>query len=230
MIYTPAGQYPEVGPEYLAATAFFDYDKPALRARIEAALGDASTEVEKAVRLYYWVRDGWRYDPFSIRLTTQAHTASALLDMEGAYCVPKAVLLVAAARAAGIPAALGLSDVSNHMTSEKLKRWMGGNTVFVNHGYALLHVDGRWVKAAPAFNLDMCQRFGVRPTEFDGRNDAIFQEFDMQNRRHMEYVNERGCWSDFPYPTFEATMREAYPAADAWERGVDDPHFAPEPA
>lgn len=227
MIHTPAGSHPEVGPEYLAATPFFDYEHPELRARIDAAVGEAKTDLEKAVKLYYWVRDGWRYDPFSVRLSADTHIASHLLRTDGAYCVPKAVLLVAAARAAGIPAALGLSDVTNHMTSEKLKRWMGGSTVFVNHGYALLHVDGRWVKAAPAFNLDMCQRFGVRPTEFDGRSDAIFQEFDMQNRRHMEYVNERGCWSDFPYETFAATMRAAYPADD-WDKGIDDPLFSPE--
>ena len=35
------------------------------------------------------------------------------------------------------------------------------------------YIDGRWVKAAPAFNIELCARFGVRPTEFDGVGDAL---------------------------------------------------------
>lgn len=226
MIHTPPGATPEPGPDYLVATTFFDYGHESLRERIDAALGDARSDIDKAVRLFYWIRDGWRYDPFSVRLAPAIHIASHMMTVNSAYCVPKAVLLVAAARAAGIPTALGLADVTNHMTSDKLKRWMGGTTLFVNHGYALMYLDGHWVKAAPAFNREMCERFGVRPTEFDGRDDAILQEYDMRDHRHIEYVNERGCWSDFPYETFATTMRAAYPTA-AWELGVDDAHFAP---
>lgn len=229
MIHTLADDYPVPGPEYLAATYFFDIDHPKLRAAVEEKTAGATNDVEKAIKLFYWVRDGWRYDPFTLRMTPEALVASHQLEIDYGYCVPKAILLTAAARAAGIPAAIGLSDVTNHMTSYKLKRWMGGSNVFINHGFALMYLDGQWVKAAPAFNLDMCERFGVRPTEFDGRNDAIFQEFDTKNRRHMEYVNHRGCWSDFPYEGFDASMRAAYPV-DQWALGIDDPYFAPDAA
>ena len=227
MIYTPAGECPQPGPEYLAPTPFLDFNSPALRSDVNRIIAGATSDIEKAIRLFYWVRDSWRYDPFAIRINPESHVASNIHSLDYGYCIPKAILLTAAARAAGIPAALGFSNVLNHLTSEKLKRWMGGNTVFVYHGYAVLYLDDKWVKAAPAFNLGLCQRFGVLPTEFDGRSDAIFQEFDVQNRRHMEYVTDHGCWSDFPYETIDAAMRAAY-NVDAWARGIEDPVFAPD--
>jgi len=136
------------------------------------------------------------------------------------YCITKAILLVAAARAAGIPAAIGLSDVVNHLTTEKLKARMGGKTHFIDHAYAALRVDGLWVKAVPAFNIELCRRFGVRPTEFDGRADALYQEYDAHDRRHMEYVKHHGLWSDFPYEKVNADFRAFYPPSTY---GEDDP-------
>jgi transglutaminase-like putative cysteine protease len=126
-------------------------------------------------------------------------------------------LLAAAARAVGIPAAIGTSDVVNHLTSEKLKAKMGGVEVFVHHGYAVLYIagetegTGQWLKAAPAFNIEMCERFGVRPTEFDGTQHAILQEFDAKARKHMEYLRDHGIWSDFPYARVTEDFRNTYP-------------------
>jgi hypothetical protein len=87
-----------------------------------------------------------------------------------------------------------------------------GSTYFMHHGYAVLYLDGQWVKAAPAFNIQLCDRFHVRPTEFDGRADAVFQEYDARDRRHMEYVKDHGMWSDFPYDKVAADFRAFYPA------------------
>src|SRR5215470_17689442 len=55
---------------------------------------------------------------------------------------------------------------------------------------AQLHLDGRWVKATPLFDRALCERFGVRPLEFDGRADSLFHAFDAAGRRHMEYVRD----------------------------------------
>ncbi|MCU0804657.1 MAG: transglutaminase family protein [Burkholderiales bacterium] len=211
MIHTPAGSAPVPGPAYLEPTRFFDWDAPVVRDFATRAIAGAATDVERAVKLFYAVRDGWRYDPFSMTLDPNDYVASVVVAREAAYCIPKAILLVAAARAAGIHAGIGLSDVVNHLTTEKLKARMGGKTYFMHHGYAVLHLGGRWVKAAPAFNLELCQRFHVRPTEFDGTGDAVFQEFDALHRRHMEYVKDHGVWSDFPFERVDADFRAFYP-------------------
>jgi transglutaminase-like putative cysteine protease len=211
MIHTPANARPVPGPEYLAPTRFLDHDTPAVREFARKTVGRESDAVAKAVKLFYAVRDGWRYDPFSMTLDPGDYVASHVAASRAAYCIPKAILLAAAARAVGIHAAIGLSDVVNHLTTEKLKAWMG-STYFMHHGYAVLHLEGRWIKAAPAFNIELCDRFLVRPTEFDGRGDAVFQEYDARDRRHMEYVKDHGCWSDFPYEKVAADFRAFYPA------------------
>jgi len=227
MIHTPANEFPVPGDAYLSSTEFLDCDNPRLRDAVAEVTSGIASDTEKAIHLFYWVRDNWRYNPFSIDVTKEAHIASRLLDQQDGYCMTKAILLVAAARAANIPCALGMSDVTNHLTSNKLKEFMGGNTTFVNHGYALLYLNGKWVKAAPAFNTELCERFGVRPTEFDGQSDAVLQEFDVNDRRHMEYINDRGFWSDFPYDSWLVTMSENYPL-EIWQgyRKIQD--FSPE--
>ena len=226
MIYTPAPEKPRPDPAYLQPTFFLDCDHAAVGDFVRSVTADTVDPIERAVKLFYAVRDGIRYDPFAVRLAREDYVASRVLAAGRAYCLPKAILLAAAARTAGIAAAIGLSDVVNHLTTEKLMRRMGGQTLFIHHGYAVLYLDGRWVKAAPAFNVELCQRFHVLPTEFDGRSDAIFQEYDALDRRHMEYVKDSGIWSDFPYERVAADFRAAYPPSfyggeDAGEKFED---------
>jgi transglutaminase-like putative cysteine protease len=135
-------------------------------------------------------------------------------------------LLAACARALGIPAALGLSDVVNHLSTPKLKEVMGDTDLFLHHGYAVLHIDGRWVKAAPAFNIELCDRFDVKPTEFDGHADAILQEFDKKDRAHMKYVRDHGIWSDLPYNRVVEEFRGYYPPV-FFNEGEADSAFRP---
>jgi len=226
MIHTPPGSKPVPGPEYLQNTRFLDFDSPAVRDFARQVAGAETSDIGRAIKLFYAVRDGVRYDPFSMRLDPAIYVASHVLAAKAAYCIPKAILLAAAARSLGIPCAIGLSDVVNHLTTEKLKALMGGTTYFMHHGYAVIYLEGQWVKAAPAFNIELCTRFGVLPTEFDGRSDAIFQPYDAQDRRHMEYVKDHGCWSEFPYDKVEADFRAFYPVntfagADAGEKFED---------
>lgn len=211
MIHTPPGSKPEPGPEYLQSTRFLDSDSEAVRSFAQRVAGAETSDIGRAVKLFYAVRDGIRYDPFAMRLAPGIYVASHVLAAKSAYCIPKAILLAAAARALGIPGAIGLADVVNHLTTEKLKALMGGTTYFMHHGYAVLYLEGRWVKAAPAFNIELCTRFGVLPTEFDGRSDAIFQPYDALDRRHMEYVKDHGIWSEFPYEKVAADFRAFYP-------------------
>ena len=202
---------PELGPEYLKPSEFFNFDQAAVRDFAEGVVEGAETPVEQAVKLYYAVRDSIRYDPYRISLDRELFQASHLLGAGAGFCLPKANLLIASARAVGIAAAIGLSDVANPLCTERLRRLMGGKELFLHHGYAVLHLDGVWVKAAPAFNIELCEKFGVLATEFDGRGDALFQPYDAKGRRHMEYVADHGIWSDFPYDRVVDDFRDYYP-------------------
>jgi len=168
------------------------------------------TDRERAVALYYAVRDAIRYNPFLDFSDPEVFRASAVLKAGQGFCIGKAALLAASARAAGIPARVGFADVKNHLTTPKLAETMGTD-LFVYHGYAELHLEGKWVKATPAFNLALCQRFRVKPLEFDGRADSIFHAFDEDERRHMEYLRERGSYADVPAAQIQQAFRETYP-------------------
>src|SRR5512141_1205563 len=102
MIFTPPGQYPEPGPAYLESTRFFDWATESVRRFAQTAIAGETTDIGRAVKLFYAVRDGWRYDPFSMRMTPDSYVASNVLNAKSAYCIPKAILLGAAARAVGI--------------------------------------------------------------------------------------------------------------------------------
>jgi len=186
-----------------------DSDHPAVSAfaREHAAGRD---DRERAVALYLAVRDGVRYDPYRIDLSPHGMCASTTLLQGFGWCVPKAVLLAAVARAAGIPARLGFADVKNHMTTEKLRQSMGSD-LFVWHGYTELWIDGAWRKATPAFNLSLCEKFGLLPLDFDGVHDSLYHPYDRAGQRHMEYVHQRGSFDDLPLEAITQTFAEVYP-------------------
>ena len=94
---------------------------------------------------------------------------------------------------------------------------MGGKDLFLHHGYAVMLIEGQWVKAAPAFNIELCNKFDVTPTEFDGREDALLQEFDKKGRKHMEYVRQHGIWSDLPFKRIYEDFDEYY-GHELWDR------------
>ena len=195
---------------YLRATACLDSGHPAVRALAQDAAGGTADPTQRAVRVYYAVRDGLRYDPYGIELTVRGLTASRVLQRGRGFCVAKAGVLAAAARALGIPSRLGFADVRNHLATARLRALMGTD-VFYYHGYAELLLDGRWVKATPAFNLELCRRFGVLPLEFDGRTDSIFHPFDESGHRHMEYLRDRGTRDDMPVDELREAMARHYP-------------------
>ena len=195
--------------QYLSSARYIDSADPAVMAFSEKN-AKGGTERERAVSLYYAVRDQIRYNPFLHFADPEVFHASAVLKAGEGFCIGKAALLAACARAAGIEARVGFADVKNHLTTPRLAETMGTD-LFVYHGYTDLRIDGRWVKATPAFNLALCTRFRVKPLEFDGRADSIFHPFDEDERRHMEYLRDRGLYADVPVDEIQRAFREAYP-------------------
>ncbi len=200
-------------------TYFIDSEHPAIRDFVTETIAPDSDGRERAVALYYRVRDEIRYEPYRISFLPEAMQASATLTRGDGFCVAKSVLLAAVARAAGIPARLGFADVRNHLASKKLLDALGTD-LFIWHGYTDLLIDGKWVKATPAFNLSLCEKVGVAPLEFDGTRDSIFQPFDVAGNRHMEYVADRGTFEDLPLDTLVRDLRDFYPFWDAAIEGT----------
>jgi transglutaminase-like putative cysteine protease len=196
--------------EYLHSTYYIDSDHPAIMAFAEQHGQSGKTEMEKAVAIYYAVRDKLRYNPYSIEPKKESMKASTILLRGYGYCVAKAVVLTACLRSQKIPARLGFADVQNHLNTERLRSLMGTD-VFVYHGYTEIFLNGKWVKATPAFNLELCTNFNVKPLEFDGTKDSIFHPFDTSGHRHMEYVKDHGTFADLPWDIILAESMKQYP-------------------
>lgn len=207
-----------IDPAWLATTWFLDHDHPDVVAFAEAArdrAADPTDPVAVAIELFLAVRDGYRYDPYASDHRPESFRASTVVGSEANWCVPKSVLLAACARHLGIPARLGFADVRNHLTSAKLAERMGTD-LFAWHGYAELLLGGRWFKLSTAFNIELCERFGVKVLAFDGTDDALMHPYDEAGNRHMEYVRQRGSFDDLPLDDILATFAEVYGS------GVDD--------
>jgi transglutaminase-like putative cysteine protease len=207
---------------------FVESDHPDVVAFAEEATAGATTDREKAVALFYAVRDGIRYDPWAISSQDpETYRASIVVRDRVSFCIPKSVLLCAAARAVGVPSRLGFADVRNHLNSEKLRERLGGTDLFIYHGYTEFFLDGRWVKVTSAFNIELCERFGVLPQEFDGEHDALLHPFSADGREHMEYVRDRGGFDELPYGEILDAFRATYPRMFEGEAAPVDTAFRP---
>ena len=73
--------------QFLVSTEFLDSDHESVRAYAEGNTIGASNDTERAVKLYYAVRDDFQYDPYQLDLRRESMRASKLLTKKRGYCV-----------------------------------------------------------------------------------------------------------------------------------------------
>jgi len=218
-------RYPAEFDKYLRPTEFIDSDHPDVWDYANDLVRGVSGEIDRALALFYPVRDDIRYSPYGIEARHEAMTASFTLRQKEGFCIQKAVLLAAVARVAGIPSRLGFADVRNHLATKRLLEMMGTD-LFIFHGFTELYLEGKWVKATPAFDIKLCDKFGVLPLDFDGRSDSIFQPYDRAGRKHMEYVRDRGWYADLPFDEIFTAFAAVYPGWPDGPKGDDGDFYA----
>jgi hypothetical protein len=194
---------------YLRPTPAINCDHPLIIEKAKALTAGKADGAEQAVSLFYFVRDKIKYNPYVELHELEHYRASRTLERKEGYCIQKSVLLVALARAAGIPARLHHADIRNHLASEKMKQAIGTN-IFTYHGYAEMFLDNRWVKATAVFDIDMCQENRIFPVEFDGQHNAIFPSHDLDGKPHIEYVVDRGTYDDLPLDEILSAFDKLY--------------------
>lgn len=194
---------------YLAPAEYIDSGHPLVTARVSELCATARARRDGARAVFYFVRDlqyeGGDFEDLGI------YRASSVLAAGHGYCVGKAALCTALARAAGIPARIGFADVRNHLASPRLLAAMGTD-IFAWHGYSQLFVGGRWVSVSPTFDPGACRRAGVAPLDFNGEHDAVLQSFDGTGAT-MRYLKRHGIFHDVPAQFLAAEMLRLYPFA-----------------
>ncbi len=194
----------------LQSDAVIDWDHATVDAYVKQYDDGRGTDRQLATALYYAVRDGIRYDPYAIDLSVQGLRSSATLTGGRGWCVSKAIVLTACCRAIGIPSRLGFADVRNHLSTQRMRALMGTD-IFAWHGYSAIFIEGRWLKATPAFNVELCERFRIKPLEFDGSADSIYHPYDLDGRQHMEYVTYHGEFHHVPIERIKSDFARLYP-------------------
>jgi transglutaminase-like putative cysteine protease len=212
-----------IDQEYLKPTTIIDSDHPTIVEFAQKAIGRSQEPIDQAIKIYLAVRDGIRYDPYCPFYRPEHYRASHILKIKRGYCVCKASLLCALGRTLGIPSRVGFATVRNHLATKQLLERQGSN-LFVYHGYTDFYLNGKWVKATPAFNKELCQRHKVAPLEFNGQEDSVFQPYNLENHLYMEYTEFLGTYADIPVDIIVAGWEKAYgqEKVQAWIKELEE--------
>jgi len=195
--------------KYLRAAPAIDCDHEAIIEKAAQLTNGRDDVIGKAKSLFYFVRDEIRYNIYVLKDDFKEYKASATLARGEGFCIQKAIVLAALARAAGIPSRLRFAIIRNPLASEKVKKLMRGD-LFVSHGYDELFINGRWIKAAPTFDRILSRKNNLVLVEFDGVNDALLPAHDLDGRPHIEYVLDRGDYDDLPFDEVIDWRRQGY--------------------
>ena len=207
--------------KYLVPTAIIDSDhKTIIEYANDAVIDAGEDQIKKAVKLYYAVRDGIWYDPYYPFYLAEHYRASNVFKSGRGFCISKVSLLCALGRACNIPSRVGFATVRNHLATPKLLEFLGSD-LFVYHGFTEFYLAGKWVKATPAFNVELCKKHNVIPLEFNGREDSIFQTYNMETKAFMEYLEFHGIYADIPVDVILAAWEKAY-GRDRVRKWIDD--------
>jgi transglutaminase-like putative cysteine protease len=183
---------------YLRATPTIDAEHEKIIEAAQRLTAGCSSDQDKAVKLFYFVRDEIRYNVYMISVFIEDFRASRILDWGKGYCVQKAVLLAALGRASGIPTRLVFAKIKNHTLPAHILE-MTGTNIFPRHGYNQFFLGGKWVSAAATFDKELCEKNGLPTVEFDGRSNAVLPEKDLKGEPFIEYVEKFTPRDDLPF-------------------------------
>jgi transglutaminase-like putative cysteine protease len=199
--------------KYLKPTYFMDFTDHTITEKAKELVKDISdkNDVEKGIKQFYFVRDEIKYivNNDNDYYSRKNLKATATLKRGYGFCIQKAVLLAALARAVGIPSRLHFNDIVNHMTPQKYIDYIG-NENFLYHGYTELFLGGKWVEANVAFDKELCARKNWPIVEFDGVKPGLFAHHDKSGKPFIDYIKDHGTFADVPYPRILLTWMIGY--------------------
>jgi len=184
--------------KYLRPTYNIDSDHESIISTAKRLTEGCSDNREKAVKLFYFVRDSIKYNVFMISAFKEDFIASRVLEWGKGYCVQKAVLLTALGRAAGVPSRLTFAKIKNHTIPRQLLEELG-TEIFPRHGYNQFFLNEKWISASAVFGKDICEKNGLPTVEFDGTQDAILPAKDFEGGPYVEYIEKFPPRDDLPF-------------------------------
>jgi transglutaminase-like putative cysteine protease len=196
---------------FLKPGRFINSDHPLVRETVAEILAGAESapEAERARRVFDFARDKIWFSPWEPSREDDSVTASTVLRTRKGFCAHKGVALTALARAAGIPARVGMLDMRNHQAAERLKQMLRTN-VFIGGAFTDMYVNGRWTRFTPVFNVELCQKLGWPVVRWNGVGDAMWPPVLADGRPYIEVLTVHGVFEDWPHDLFKKLVSEFY--------------------
>jgi transglutaminase-like putative cysteine protease len=138
--------------DYLEATDIIDWQTPEVRLLADVLAAGATSDVQKAQRIYHWVRDEIAHSADAGHETVTCRASEVLRHRTG-LCYAKAHLLAALLRAVGIPTGLCYQLLRYDSSSERLVVH-GLNGIYLRSLDQWIRVDPRGNK--PGVNAEFC--------------------------------------------------------------------------
>jgi transglutaminase-like putative cysteine protease len=154
--------------QFLTADELVQSDHPEIVETARKVIEGAESDREKAVRIFYWVRD-------SIAYCIEADRPALDVLREGrGVCVTKTLLHVALLRAAGIPARIGHADYKSDVLRQMFPdAYMDRQPeVYPLHTFAEAYLDGRWITCDATVDREFARDLGFQLNEFDGESST----------------------------------------------------------
>ncbi len=205
--------------EYLSSSPEMDFEDGSV-SDFYHSIHFSGNQKQDAIAIYLAVRDGFLYDPYHLDLRPEQLKASVIVSKKRAWCVEKALLAATLFRKHGFPARLGFGIVKNHIGVEKLLHYLRNERI-VFHGFVEVFIENKWVKCTPAFDQRICKLSNVSPLEWNGEEDSLFQAYNLNGERSMEYLHFYGSFETIPFELMQSEMQKYYPHLfhkQPWER------------
>ena len=140
---------------YLERNWYCDWDHPAILEVAQDITAGLENDREKAVAIYYWVRDRILY-----RVGEWQKSASTTLALGEGTCTNKANLLIALCRSVGIPAGFGVMRVygKQYFGPVLILRYFGSSSArYRLHIHAAVYIGEKWISVDPSDDVDFCR-------------------------------------------------------------------------
>lgn len=173
--------------DYLAPAPGVSCEEPELFDLARSIVRGSKNDIEAAVKLFYWVRDRIRYSAYVPFWDLRHYHASTVIGRGCGYCVQKSALLAALCRSLGFPTRLTFVDIENNLLGSNLADYLE-TKIMTFHCYAEIFLGGKWVKATPTFERELCESLGWKVVEFNGRDNAMLPAEALDGRPHIRYL------------------------------------------
>jgi transglutaminase-like putative cysteine protease len=182
--------------EYVAATKQCDCDNPWLREKAQEIVDGASSPEEKALRIFYHVRDTIRFS-----LAYSRSKASQILKQGYGDCGTKTNAQVALLRAVGIPARYRWVRVESRVLHRLIADFVYKNMPPVaSHFWAECHLHGKWVSCELLLDKPLYEgmlkaglitKEQIPTIDWDGKTDLVLlSPWITEDRGHLPSMEE----------------------------------------